>query len=284
MPNPPRFPPPSAWKPLLRLALKEDLGRAGDLTTKFFVPAKTRLAGTIVAKQEGVVCGLPLAAAVFKALSPRIAAEPLVAEGARVTPGTAVMSVSGGREILTAERTALNFLQRMSGVATLTARYAALVAGTRTRICDTRKTLPGWRLLDKYAVLCGGGANHRIGLYDMVLLKDNHWATGADVPAGVRQAKRRHKVRVEIEADDLEQVKRALAAGADIVLLDNMSPERAREAIALIRREKPGVEIELSGGVSFETLPELAKLGADRISVGRLTHSAPALDLSLEIT
>lgn len=279
----PKFPPPTAWRPLLRLALAEDLGRAGDLTTKHFVSPKTRLSGRIVAKQDGVVCGLPLAAAVFKAVSPKIKARALVPEGAAVKKGAAVMSVEGGREILTAERTALNFLQRMSGVATLTARYAAAVAGTRTRIFDTRKTLPGWRLLDKYAVLCGGGANHRLGLHDMVLLKDNHWALGGDLPAGVRAVKKRHKVPVEIEADELAQVERALAAGADIVLLDNMGVERAREAIALIRRKAPQVEIELSGGVSFETLPELAKLGADRISVGKLTHSAPALDLSLEI-
>jgi nicotinate-nucleotide pyrophosphorylase (carboxylating) len=172
----------------------------------------------------------------------------------------------------------------MSGVATLTALYSARLSGTRARVFDTRKTLPGWRALDKHAVRCGGGRNHRFGLYDAVLLKDNHWAGGRDVAAGVRQARRRYPgILVELEAADMEQVRRAAEAGADIVLLDNMTPARLREAIAWLRRRAPRVEIEVSGRVSLKTIRSIGKLGPDRISVGRVTHSAPALDLSLEI-
>jgi nicotinate-nucleotide pyrophosphorylase (carboxylating) len=194
------------------------------------------------------------------------------------------MRVSGSRALLTAERTALNFLQHLSGVATLTSLYAEKLKGTRAKVFDTRKTLPAYRELDKYAVRCGGGANHRLGLYDAVLLKDNHWAGGRDVPAGVRAARKKYPgILVELEAADLSQVARALAAGADVILLDNMTRPLLRRAIALIRKASPSTQIEISGGVSLETIRALGKLGADRISVGRLTHSAPALDLSLEI-
>lgn len=281
---PPKLPPASAWKPLIKLALAEDLGRAGDLTTQFFVPPSAKVSGRVVAKQAGVVCGLPIAAAVFSAVSRKIKAKAVVAEGAAVKPGQAVMTVSGGREVLTAERTALNFLQRMSGVATLTAKYAAAVRGTAARVYDTRKTLPGWRALDKYAVACGGGVNHRVGLYDAVLLKDNHWALGdGNLSERVAALRRRHRVPVELEAADLTQVERAVAAGADVVLLDNMQIAQLERAISLIRSAPHKTQIEISGGVSLETIALLARLGPDRISIGRLTHSAPALDLSLEI-
>ena len=208
----------------------------------------------------------------------------LLGDGRAVKPGDTVMRVAGTRALLSAERTALNFLQRLSGVATLTAQYSARLKGTRARIYDTRKTLPGYRELDKYAVRCGGGTNHRMGLYDAALLKDNHWAGGRDVESGVRAARRKYPgLVIEIEAADLSQVERAVAAEADVILLDNMARPLLRRAIALIRKKAPKTEIEISGGVSLATVRALGRLGPDRISVGRLTHSAPALDLSLEI-
>jgi nicotinate-nucleotide pyrophosphorylase (carboxylating) len=270
---------------LIRAALREDLGARGDVTTELFVAPDARLTGRIVAKEAGVLCGVEIAAAVFKRVDRRCKVAIHLGDGRRARPGDTVLRVSGSRAILTAERTALNFLQRLSGVATLTARYADLVKGTRARVFDTRKTLPAWRELDKYAVRCGGGRNHRQGLYDAVLLKDNHWAGGRDVPGGVRAARRRYPgILVELEAADLSQVERALDSGADVVLLDNMSRPMLRRAIALIRRRSPRTQIEVSGGVSLSTIRGLARLGPDRISVGRITHSAPALDLSLEVS
>lgn len=269
---------------LIKAALKEDLAKAGDLTTKYFVPKGAELSGRVVVKGEGVIAGLHVAAAVFKAVSPRITAKVMTSDGARVAKGKEVMRVSGGREILTAERTALNFLQHLSGVATLTRKFVDAVAGTRAKIMDTRKTLPGWRALDKYAVVCGGGRNHRMGLYDAVLLKDNHWSMCKDVPAAARDFRKKHpKTPLQIEAADLAQVERALAAGADMILLDNMGEAGLRECIARIRAEDPTIEIEVSGMVSLDTVRSLAELGPDRISIGRITHSAPALDISLEI-
>ena len=269
---------------LIAAALKEDLGPRGDVTTEFFLPAKTRLTGRVVAKEKGVLCGTKIARDVFLSAARGCKVKILIPDGRRVRPGQTVMTVSGGRSLLTAERTALNFLQHLSGVATLTAAYADQVRGTRARILDTRKTLPGWRALDKYAVLCGGGKNHRMGLYDAVLLKDNHWSGGADIFAAVKMVRRRYPgMTVELEAADLAQVKRALAVRADIILLDNMGRPLLRRAVALIRKESPKTLIEISGGVSLATVRALALLGPDRISVGRITHSAPALDLSLEI-
>ena len=271
---------------LIKAALAEDLGRRGDVTTELFVDPRARLSGRVVAKEAGVVCGVRVAAEVFKRVDRGCKVAILLGDGRRCRPGDTVMRVSGGRALLTAERTALNFLQRMSGVATLTARYADALkrAGSRTKVYDTRKTLPAWRELDKYAVKCGGGVNHRIGLYDAVLVKDNHWAGGRDVVEGVRAARRKHPgILVELEAADLAQVERALTAAPDVVLLDNMTRPQLRRAIALIRRRAPRTHIEISGGVSLESLPALGRLGADRVSVGRITHSAPALDLSLEL-
>jgi len=268
---------------LIGLALREDLGRRGDLTTRLFLPPEARLSGRVVAKEEGVVCGTRIAREVFRACDRGCRVRILAADGRRVRKGQAVMKVSGGREILTAERTALNFLQHLSGIATLTAAYVRRVRGLRPRIYDTRKTLPGWRELEKYAVRCGGGRNHRMGLYDAVLLKDNHWDWAGEVRAKVGSLRRRHPVTVEIEAAGLAQVRRALEAGPDIILLDNMTREELRRAIGLIRREAPKIKIEISGGVTLENVRALATLGPDRISVGRLTHSAPAANLSLEI-
>lgn len=275
--------PPSAWKPLLRAALAEDLGRAGDLTTRYFVPASARLKGRVVAREAGVVCGLDVAAAAFKACAPRAEVRLLARDGSRVRAGQAVMAVSGGRGLLTAERTALNFLQRMSGVASLTRRYADRVKGTRARILDTRKTLPGWRALDKYAVACGGGLNHRMGLYDAVMVKDNHYF-GRNLAAGVARLRReRPGVPLIIEADALRQAEAAAALRPDVLLLDNFTPARLRAAVRRLRALAPRVKLEVSGGVSLENVRALAACGVDRVSIGRLTHSAPALDLGLDL-
>jgi nicotinate-nucleotide pyrophosphorylase (carboxylating) len=274
---------PEDWRALLRSALKEDLGRDGDVTTRFFVPRNARLSGRIVSREAGVVCGLEIAAAAFKACEPGARVTLLVRDGARVRPGKAVMAVSGGRGLLTAERTALNFLQRMSGVATLTRRYADRVRGTRAKVLDTRKTLPGWRALDKYAVSCGGGTNHRLGLYDAAMVKDNHYL-GKSLEEGVRLLRRaRPKIPLIIECDTSSQVTRALALKPEVLLLDNMRGPRLKREIRRIRALAPRVKIEVSGGVGLGELRALARLGPDRISIGRLTHSAPALDLGLDL-
>ena len=274
---------PADWRALLRTALKEDLGQAGDITTRFFVPPNIRLNVRVVSRESGVICGLEIAAAAFKACEPRARVTMLARDGARVRPGQAVMAVSGGRGLLTAERTALNFLQRMSGVASLTRRYADRVRGTRAKVLDTRKTLPGWRALDKYAVACGGGRNHRMGLYDAAMVKDNHYF-GKSLAAGVTRLRRAHpKMPLIIECDTAAQVTRALALRPEVVLLDNMRGPRLRREIRRIRALAPRVKIEVSGGVNIKEIRALAKLGPDRISIGRLTHSAPALDLGLDL-
>ncbi len=273
---------PADYRPLLRAALREDLGAAGDVTTACFVPRSARLKGRVVSREDGVVCGLEVAAAAFKACEPRAKVRLLVRDGARVKPGTAVLAVSGGRGLLTAERTALNFLQRMSGVATLTRLYADRVRGTRARIYDTRKTLPGWRVLDKHAVACGGGVNHRMGLYDAAMVKDNHYA--GSLEDGARALRRRFPgLPLIVEVDRPSQVARALALRPAVLLLDNMPPAVLKKEILRVRRLAPKVRIEVSGRVSLDTVRAVARLGPDRISVGRLTHSAPALDLGLDL-
>lgn len=275
--------PPSGWRALLRAALKEDLGREGDVTTRFFVPENTRLDFRVVSREAGVVCGLEIAAAAFKACEPRARVTLLARDGARVRPGQAVMAVKGGRGLLTAERTALNFLQRMSGVATMTRRFVDRVMGTRARVLDTRKTLPGWRALDKYAVACGGGSNHRMGLYDAAMVKDNHYS-GRSLEEGTARLRRAYpKLPLIIECDSPAQVTRALALRPDVVLLDNMRGPRLRREIRRVRALAPRVKIEVSGGVGLGEVRALAELGPDRISIGRLTHSAPALDLGLDL-
>lgn len=275
----------SAWLPGVLRALAEDLG-SGDVTTRAVLPADARIEAVIEAREPLVVCGQAVVAAVFEALG-GAQVEALVPDGERAAARAPVVGLSGSaHDILAGERTALNAFARCCAVATATRRFVDAVAGTGVAIVDTRKTLPGWRALDKYAVRCGGAENHRMGLYDMVMLKDNHWsgASPAALAARVKAFRRRHpRVPIQIEAAGLEQVRQALALKPDLLLLDNMGPALLKKAIALARRTSPRVKLEVSGGVDLKTIRALARLGPDRISVGRLTHSAPALDLSLKI-
>lgn len=269
---------PEAVERVVREALAEDVG-AGDITTAATVPEGARARARITQKAPGVVFGLDAAEEAFRALDPGARLERLAAEG-EWREGGPVLDVEGAAAaLLTAERTALNLLQRLSGVATLTARYVQAVEGTGTRILDTRKTTPGMRALEKAAVAAGGGVNHRFGLFDAVLIKENHAAMAGGVGAAVRAARERNPdVLVEVECGDLDEVREALEAGAPRILLDNMGPGRLREAVALVGGR---AELEGSGGVSLGTVRALAEAGLDFVSVGALTHSAPALDLSL---
>ena len=271
---------------LIRMALEEDVG-AGDVTCEYFIRVGRRAVAYVVVRGEGVVSGVELARDVFLAVDGGLAVEVLVGDGERVGAGTRVLRVEGGaRGILTAERTALNFLQKLSGVATLTARYVGLVGHTGARILDTRKTTPGFRFLEKKAVRDGGGWNHRMGLYDRAMVKDNHLAAEGglvELQAAISRLKgERPGVEVEVEADSLEQVKDFLGlVGVDYILLDNMGLEELREAVRL-RGEGCGVWLEASGGVNLETVVGIAETGVDFISVGALTHSAVALDVGLD--
>lgn len=268
-------------EPIVRAALAEDIG-SGDITTRCTVPSGLSASAVFLAKSEGVVCGLEIAALAMQLVDPAVRFEPVAVEGQQVTPGDIVAKVSGdARSLLTAERVALNFLQRLSGVASLTRRFVDAVSGTEARIVDTRKTTPGLRVLEKYAVRCGGGTNHRYGLSDGILIKDNHLAAGGGVGACIRAARAGapHSVRVEVECKNLGQVQEAVASGADIVLLDNMTPDQLREAVAMIAGRALA---EASGGVNLSTVSEIAGTGVDIISVGALTHSAPALDIALD--
>ena len=269
---------------LIDLALDEDLGAAGDVTTLALVPASARGRGELLAKEPLVVAGGAAFARVFQRLEPGSTVELHRADGARVEAGTVVASVSAAlRTLLVGERTALNFVQRTCGIATLAAQAADAVRGTRTRILDTRKTAPGMRALSKQAVRAGGADNHRFGLFDGVLIKDNHLAAvGGDVREALRRARAGapRLVKVEVEVTTLAQLDEAIAAGADIVLLDNMDDAQVTEAVRLARGR---AQLEVSGGVTLERLPRLAALGVDYVSMGALTHSARAMDLSLEI-
>ena len=264
-------------------ALAEDLGRAGDITTQATIPDSALATATLVARASGVICGLDIARAAFRQTEPNIGFESWETDCARVEKGAALARIDGSaRAILIAERVALNYLGRLSGVASLTAQYVERVAHTKARICDTRKTTPLLRAFEKDAVRCGGGANHRFGLDDAVLIKDNHIAVAGGVVPALRAAKRYagHLVKIEIEVDTLDQLRDVLAEGADVVLLDNMSLSTLREAVALV---KGAMICEASGGVSLETVAAIAETGVDLISVGALTHSAPALDVALDI-
>ena len=263
-------------------ALAEDVG-PGDVTTLATVGETSQCTAEVVAKADGVIAGLAVAQATFAAVDPRVTSEAVAADGDRVKAGSVVARVQGPtRAVLTAERTALNFLQRMSGIATLTARYVSAVEGTTALICDTRKTVPGLRLLDKYSVRVGGGENHRTGLFDGVLIKDNHIRAAGGLREAVERARRsaHHLAKIEVEAQSLPQVEEALTAGADVIMLDNLGLAEIRRAVNLIGGR---CLVEASGGVTLETVRELAECGVDLISVGALTHSSAALDLSLEI-
>jgi nicotinate-nucleotide pyrophosphorylase (carboxylating) len=271
---------------LISLALAEDIG-TGDVTSSYFIPADRLACAFIVVRKDGVVSGVELAARVFHAVDPELSVEILISDGSKVGSGAMLIRVTGSaRSILTAERVALNFLQHLSGIATLTARYADLVKGTNARILDTRKTTPGYRLLEKKAVADGGGTNHRLGLYDRAMVKDNHLVAEGGIAmiqdAISRLKSDQPKVEVELEADRIEQVKSFLALeGVDYILLDNMSLEELAKAVEL-RGSKTKPQLEASGGVTLETLRGIAETGVDFISVGALTHSAPALDIGLD--
>ena len=279
---------------LVARALEEDLGSGGDITSTAIIPGDARGAAWLVARSPGVLAGVPaveLLARKFELLSGWVAH---CADGDRLDAGTLIGHLAGPmRALLAMERTALNFLQRLSGIATLTARYVALVHGTRAAIYDTRKTTPGWRSLEKYAVRCGGGLNHRLGLYDAVLIKDNHLACIRDtaIPAGadpfataIARARKASPAgtMIEIEVDTLEEYQLALAGSPDIILVDNLGPAHVAEAVRLRDVFAPRIKLEASGGVNLQSARALAQTGVDRISIGALTHSAPALDLALD--
>jgi len=269
-------------EPLVRAALLEDLGRAGDITTDAIVPATRCARMAIAARQHGVVAGLDLASIAFRQIDPEMRIVVEKPDGAAVAPGDVVATVEGSaRAVLTAERTALNFLCHLSGVATATASLVAAVAGHRAKIVCTRKTTPGLRAVEKYAVRAGGGSNHRFGLDDAVLIKDNHIAVAGGVRAAVDLARNNvgHLVKIEVEVDTHAQLEEALAAKTDAVLLDNMSPDDLKRAVAMIDGRAIS---EASGRITPAAAPAIAATGVDLISVGWLTHSAPVLDLGLD--
>lgn len=267
---------------LIQRALDEDAGDKGDVTTLATIPADLHYTGTMIAKAEGVVAGLVVARQSFLQVDPTVQFTALVEDGAHVTPGTQIAKVVGpARSLLTGERIALNFLQRMSGIATATSRYVAAVAGTRARILDTRKTVPGLRLLDKWAVVLGGGHNHRIGLYDMAMIKDNHIAAAGGITAAVERVRSvwGKQLPVEVEVSNLEQLAEALTLDVDQIMLDNMGLDAMAAAVQMTAGRVP---LEASGNVSLETVAAIAATGVDYISVGKLTHSVEALDISFK--
>lgn len=270
---------------LVQAALNEDVG-SGDATTLATVPAESRSQAVMVAREPVVVAGLKLAEMAFVSLSPEIRVKRLSSDGHRQSAGGVLLEMEGPtRALLTAERVALNYVQRLSGVATVTRQFVDAVQGTRAVILDTRKTTPGWRKLEKYAVTCGGGHNHRFGLYDLILIKDNHLAALREekpnaIAAAVTRARTAYpQLKVEVEADTLEQVQQAVDAGADIILLDNMTPGNLRTAVSIVGSR---AKTEASGGVNLQTVRGIAETGVDYISVGAITHSARAMDIALD--
>ena len=269
------------YLPLVRSALAEDVG-SGDVTTMSLIAQGSFASGVIVAKEPLVVAGVDLAIASFRELEKSIDFSVEVLDGQDGDFFQPLIRIHGpARALLTAERTALNFVQRLSGIATLTAKFVQQVSGTNTKILDTRKTVPGWRVLEKYAVACGGGINHRFGLYDQVMIKDNHLvAVGGNIKKAVKCARENYpKLKIEVEADTVEQAKTAAEAGADIILLDNMSCEELIQSIELISGRS---KTEASGGITMDTVREIAETGVDYISIGALTHSAPAVDIGFD--
>lgn len=264
---------------IIRLALTEDVG-TGDVTTDAIVTAELRGRASMIAKKPSVVAGLNVVARLFSIIDPQVEVSPLVQEGRRVLPGTVVCRLAGPyRSLLAGERTALNFLQRLCGIATLTARYVRAVRGTGCKVLDTRKTAPGMRTLDKYAVRTGGGVNHRLGLHDAILIKENHVTAAGSVPKAIRKVRKaRPGTAVEVEVRNMEELVLAVEYGADVVMLDNMSLADIRQAARLVGER---VELEVSGGVTLANVKAIAQTGVARVSVGALTHSAPAADLSM---
>ena len=271
---------------LIEIALKEDLGDAGDITSNFFIDNNSLSNGTIIAKENCVIAGSEIAERVFKRLDPNIEVKVELTSGSIASTGDVIISLSGKScSILSAERIALNFLQRLSGIATITKKYVEAVKETNAKILDTRKTTPGWRVLEKMAVKSGGGLNHRMGLFDMAMLKDNHLTNESD-PRSLQQKinafkKQYPAIRLEVEADTLEQVNEFIKMeGVDVILLDNMALTEISEAVSLRRGE---IKFEASGGINLDTVIQYAETGVDFISVGALTHSAVSVDLSLEL-
>ncbi|MFZ5736048.1 MAG: carboxylating nicotinate-nucleotide diphosphorylase [Pseudomonadota bacterium] len=282
--HPDAFLSPLAITDAVRRALDEDLGRAGDVTSIATIPESTQAHAILVARQAGVIAGLPLAVETFRQLSPDVAITAHVRDGDTVTAGIQVLTISGpARAVLTGERTALNFVGRLSGIATLTADYVRHTAGSKMRICCTRKTTPGLRALEKYAVRCGGGFNHRFGLDDAILIKDNHIAVAGGIRPVLEAARAKigHLVKIEIEVDTLDQLREVLDTGlADVVLLDNMDLDTLKQAVAISAGR---VVLEASGGVTRESISSIAATGVDYASSGALTHSAPNFDVALDI-
>jgi len=267
----------------VRAALIEDLGRAGDITSNATIGADRQATAGMSSREAGIIAGLPLAEAAFRLINPAINFEALVADGARVEPGAMIARISGpARGVLSAERVALNFLMHLSGIATYTARFADAIAHTKARVTCTRKTIPGLRAVEKYAVRCGGGSSHRYGLDDAILIKDNHIAVAGGITEALKAAKAfaGHLTKIEIEVDTLAQFEMVLSEGADVCLLDNMGPDMLRQAVAM---NKGRITLEASGNVSLDTIRAIAETGVDFISTSKITMAAPTLDIGLDI-
>ncbi|MGN6549385.1 MAG: carboxylating nicotinate-nucleotide diphosphorylase [Pararhizobium sp.] len=275
--------PPLMFEDTVRQALREDLGRAGDITSAATIAPDARATAVLASRSDGVVAGLPLAAMAFRLLDAGVVVEMAISDGARIAPGTVLAEISGpARAVLSGERVALNFLMHLSGVATETARYVEAIGGSAAKVCCTRKTIPGLRALQKYAVLCGGGSNHRFGLDDAVLIKDNHIAVAGSVAGAIRAARAHvgHLVVVEVEVDTLAQLEEALTAKPDVILLDNMNAETLEQAVKITGGR---ARLEASGNVSLETIVAIARTGVDYISTSRITMAAGPLDIGLDI-
>ncbi|MCC0036460.1 MAG: carboxylating nicotinate-nucleotide diphosphorylase [Hoeflea sp.] len=271
----------------VRAALIEDLGRAGDITSNATIGPEKQATAEMNSREAGVIAGLPLAAAAFRLIDPAIRFEALVGDGARVEPGTMIARISGpARGLLSAERVALNYLMHLSGIATHTARFADAIAHTQAKVTCTRKTIPGLRSVEKYAVRCGGGSSHRYGLDDAILIKDNHIAVAGGIAEALKAAKAfaGHLVRIEIEVDTLAQFAEVLAEGADVCLLDNMGPDMLRQAVAMNAARSGGpITLEASGNVNLDTIKAIAETGVDFISTSKITMAAPTLDIGLDM-
>ncbi|MZQ83422.1 carboxylating nicotinate-nucleotide diphosphorylase [Paenibacillus sp. 5J-6] len=269
----------------IRLWLEEDIG-TGDVTTLTTIPLDHASKGIIHVKEDGIICGLPIAREVFAVVDSSLLFETKVAEGTSVTKGTIIAEVEGNtRSILLGERLSLNLMQRLSGIATRTREYVNALEGLPTRLVDTRKTTPGHRLLEKYAVRVGGGHNHRFGLYDAVMIKDNHIKGSGGITQAVQAARKQipHTMKIEVEVEDFDQLHEALSVQADIIMLDNMAPVKMKEAVSIIKSKAPHIVVEGSGSVTLQTIKAMAESGVDVISVGRLTYSVEALDISLDL-